>query len=429
MAKLELIATATFGLEAVVKREIGQLGYKILRSEDAKITFLGDERAIVRANLWLRSADRVLVKLGEFQAQSFEELFQQTKALAWEQWIPEDGKFVVTGTSVKSKLHSVPDCQSIVKKAIVEKLKETYLCDWFAETGALYTVKATLLKDRVTITLDTSGAGLHKRGYRVKTVDAPIKETLAAALVQLSFWKEGRLLCDPFCGSGTIPIEAAMIAANIAPGLSRRFAAEAWEAIPKEIWKEERSAAFRAMKSDADIRIEASDISRLAVAAAKANAEEAGVDEYIRLRVAPVSALEKIHQTSMAADSTAAADGTPAAGGTAADGIPLPAAEPYGIIIANPPYGERIGEKEAIRGIYADLRRFLDQNPTWSLYLITSDKEFEKQFRPAPADRRRKLYNGRIETCFYQYFGEKPPKQAREEQTERSGKPQGGGRS
>lgn len=391
MAKLELIATATFGLEAVVKREIEALGYKILRSEDAKITFLGDERAVVRSNLWLRSADRVLIKLGEFRAESFEELFQQTKALPWEAWIPEDGKFVVEGTSVKSKLHSVPDCQAIVKKAIVEKLKETYLCDWFAETGALYKIKVTLLKDRATITLDTSGDGLHKRGYRVKTVDAPIKETLAAAMVQLSFWREGRPLCDPFCGSGTIPIEAAMIAANIAPGLSRRFVSEEWDAVPGHLWKEERSAAFRVIRSDADIRIEASDISRIAVAAAKANAEEAGVDEYIQFRVAPVSALEKIHS-----------DG----GGVE----PRGKAESYGIIITNPPYGERIGEKESIRGIYSDLSRFMESRPTWSMYLITSDKEFEKQFRAAPADRRRKLYNGRIETCFYQYYGQKPPK-------------------
>lgn len=378
MAKLELIATATFGLEAVVKREIENLGYKILRSEDAKITFLGDERAIVRSNLWLRCADRVLVKMGEFEAASFEELFQQAKALDWEQWIPEDGKFVVTGTSVKSKLHSVPDCQAIVKKAIVEKLRQTYDCDWFEETGALYTIKVTLLKDRVTVTLDTSGAGLHKRGYRVKDVQAPIKETLAAAMVQLSFWKEGRLLVDPFCGSGTIPIEAAMVAANVAPGLSRKFAAEEWSGIPREMWKEERKAAFNAMKYDSDIRIKGSDISRTAAAAARANAEEAGVDQFIEFSAMPASKLV--------------------------------AAEKYGVIIANPPYGERIGEKEEIGKIYKDLRRFIMENPTWSLYLITSDKEFEGQFLSRPADRRRKLYNGRIETCFYQYYGQRPPK-------------------
>ena len=244
--KLELIATATFGLEAVVKREIEQLGYKIIKSEDAKITFLGDERAVARSNLWLRSADRVLIKMGEFRALEFEDLFQQVKGIAWEEWIPPDGKFTVNGTSVKSKLHSVPACQSIVKKAVVSRLSEVYGMDTFPETGAAYTIKVTLLKDRATITLDTSGAGLHKRGYRVMDVAAPMKETLAAAMVQLSFWRAGRILADPCCGSGTIPIEAAMIGRNIAPGISRRFASEEWEAIPKEIWKEERKAAYAA---------------------------------------------------------------------------------------------------------------------------------------------------------------------------------------
>ncbi|MEF9922222.1 MAG: class I SAM-dependent RNA methyltransferase, partial [Anaerovoracaceae bacterium] len=253
--KLELIATATFGLEAVVKREIQDLGYKVIKAEDGKITFLGDERAIVRANLWLRCADRVLLKMGEFTALEFEDLFQQTKAIPWEEWIPLDGKFTVNGSSVKSKLHSVPACQSITKKAIVERLKEYYSVDQFEETGADYTVKVTFLKDRVTLTMDTSGVGLHKRGYRVADVIAPIKETLGAALVQLSFWKEGRLLIDPCCGSGTIPIEAAMIGRNIAPGLNRKFAAEQWEFIPSEIWKEERKKAYEAIKRDAEFRI------------------------------------------------------------------------------------------------------------------------------------------------------------------------------
>ncbi len=289
MSKLELIATATFGLEAVVRREIENLGLKILKSEDAKITFLGDERAVVRSNLWLRCADRVLIKLGEFEAATFEELFQQTKALPWEEWIPEDAKFTVTGTSVKSKLHSVPDCQAIVKKAIVEKLKETFCCRWFKETGPEYVIKLTLLKDRATITMDTSGAGLHKRGYRVKDVAAPIKETLAAAMVQLSYWKEGRLLLDPFCGSGTIPIEAALIGRNIAPGLNRRFASEQWPAISANLWKEERKAAFEAIRHGADIRIEASDILPAAVKAARENALEAGVDDCIDFRIKPLA--------------------------------------------------------------------------------------------------------------------------------------------
>ncbi|MDF2654104.1 MAG: methylase [Bacillota bacterium] len=378
MSKLELIATATFGLEAVVKREIENLGYKVLKSEDAKITFLGDERAVVKSNLWLRCADRVLVKLGEFDALTFEELFQQTKALPWEEWIPEDGKFTVTGTSVKSKLHSVPDCQAIVKKSIVEKLKETYHCQWFQETGPEFIIKVTLLKDRATITLDTSGAGLHKRGYRVKDVAAPIKETLAAAMVQLSFWKEGRLLLDPFCGSGTIPIEAALIGRNIAPGLNRKFAAEQWPAIPSHLWKEEKKAAFEAINNDADIRIIGSDILPAAVMAARENAMEAGVDDCIDFHIRP---LKEVRFD-----------------------------ENYGIMIANPPYGERIGEKDAIRRIYADLKKLYEKNPTWSLYLVTTDKEFEALTFGRPADRRRKLYNGRLEVTYYQYYGEKPKK-------------------
>lgn len=378
MSKLELIATATFGLEAVVKREIEALGFKVLKSEDAKITYLGDERAVVKSNLWLRCADRVLIKLGEFTALTFEELFQQTKALPWEEWIPEEGKFTVTGTSVKSKLHSVPDCQAIVKKAIVEKLRETYHCEWFKETGPEFIIKVTLLKDRVTITLDTSGAGLHKRGYRVKDVAAPIKETLAAAMVQLSYWKEGRLLLDPFCGSGTIPIEAALIGKNIAPGLNRKFASEQWPAIPANLWKEERKAAFEAIRDSADIRIQASDILPAAIKAARENAMEAGVDDCIDFHVKPLK------EVRFEGD--------------------------YGIVICNPPYGERIGERDEIRRIYRNLNKLFEGHPTWSLYLITTDKEFETLAMGRPADRRRKLYNGRLEVTYYQYYGAKPPK-------------------
>lgn len=380
--RLELIATATFGLEAVVKREIQALGYPIVKSEDARITFIGDERAIVKTNLWLRSADRVLLKMGEFRALSFEELFQQTKAIPWEYWIPEDGKFTVTGSSVKSQLHSVPDCQAIVKKAIVEKLKETYQCDWFEETGAEYKVKVSILKDQVTLTIDTSGAGLHKRGYRVQDVAAPIKETLAAAMVQLSFWKEERLLVDPFCGSGTIAIEAALIGRNIAPGLSRSFAAEDWQAIDKSLWKEERTAAYSAIRYDADISIAASDISPAAVKAARMNAEEAGVDDCIDFSVMPFAQLK--------------------------------AQRDHGIIICNPPYGERIGEAEALKKIYQEIGAFFAKQPTWSLHLITTEKDFEQLALGRPADRRRKLYNGRLEVCFYQYYGTKPLTKAKE---------------
>ena len=374
--KLELIATATFGLEAVVKREIEALGYKIIRSEDAKITYMGDERAIARSNLWLRSADRVLLKMGEFKALEFEDLFQQTKAVAWEDIIPAEGKFTVTGTSVKSKLHSVPACQSIVKKAIVERLGSFYCIDRFEETGAEYTVKVTILKDRVTLTIDTSGTGLHKRGYRVCDVAAPIKETLAAAMVQLSFWKAGRLLVDPCCGSGTIPIEAAMIGRNIAPGLNRKFASQEWDIIPPEIWKEERKAAFEAIDYDADIRIEASDISGRAVEAAIENAAEAGVDDCIEFKKMDMARLT--------------------------------AEEEGGIVITNPPYGERIGEKKQIEAIYSAYNEFYRKNPTWSLFMVTTDKEVENKIFGRPADRRRKLYNGRLEVCYYQFHGQKP---------------------
>lgn len=374
--KLELIATATFGLEAVVKREIQALGYKILKTEDGKVTYLGNERAIARSNLWLRSADRVLLKMGEFKAYDFEELFQQTKALDWHQLIPKDGRFTVTCTSVKSKLHSVPACQSIVKKAVVEKLKEFYDVDIFEETGAEYTIKLTMLKDRGTLTVDTSGAGLHKRGYRVKDVEAPIKETLAAAMVQLSFWNPERILVDPCCGSGTIPIEAAMIGRNIAPGLSRRFASDEWGFIDKEIWREERKAAFEGIDYDKKLHVYGMDINSRAIRAARENAQEAGVDDCIIFKKADV-----------------------------ADLIPV---GNNGIVITNPPYGERIGEKKEIEGIYRSFFEYFKKNPDWSLFVITTDKDAEDRIMGRKADRRRKLYNGRLEVCYYQFYGDKP---------------------
>lgn len=373
--RLELIATATFGLEAVVKREIEQLGYRILKTEDGKVTYMGDERAIVRSNLWLRSADRVLLKMAEFEAREFEELFQRTKALDWEQLVPLDGKFTVTGTSVKSRLHSVPACQKIAKKAIVEKLKEFYDVETFPETGAQYTVKVTILKDRVTLTIDTSGAGLHKRGYRQADVAAPIKETLAAALVQLSFWKAGRILVDPCCGSGTIPIEAAMIGRNIAPGLNRSFACEEWELIEKDIWREEKKAAFQAIDYNAELEIYGYDINGRAVRAAMENAQEAGVDDCIAFRRQDVAKLEPTGEN--------------------------------GIIIVNPPYGERIGEEAQIKEIYKALGGFLKDYPDWSLFMITTDKEAEERVAGRKADRRRKLYNGRLEACYYQFHGQR----------------------
>ena len=374
----DLIATATFGLEAVVKREVQDLGYEILKTEDGKITYRGDERAIVRSNLHLRTADRVMLRMAEFTAETFEELFQQVKGIEWEGLIPPDGKFTVVGTSVKSKLHSVPACQSICKKAIVERLGEAYMMTEFPETGADYTVRFAILKNKVTISVDTSGAGLHKRGYRVETVPAPIKETLAAAMVMLSFWNKDKVLIDPCTGSGTVAIEAAMIGRNIAPGLNRDFACSQWDLIPEAIWKEERKKAFEAIDYNSEIKIYGSDASPKAIHAAVENAIEAGVDDCIHFSRKDIKNIK--------------ADGN------------------YGVIIVNPPYGERIGEKDQIEKIYEALNNFLQENPTWSLFMITSDKDGEEKAGGRKADRRRKLYNGRLEVCYYQFHGKKPEK-------------------
>ena len=374
----ELIATATFGLEAVVRREIEDLGYEIIKTEDGKVTFAGDERALVRSNLWLRCADRVLLKACEFEALEFEDLFQGIKSYPWESLIPEDGKFTVTCSTVKSKLHNPPAIQSVSKKAVVERMRSAYGIERFAETGAEYTIKVTMLKDRATVTVDSSGTGLHKRGYRVANVDAPMKETLAAALVKLSFFRPGRVLVDPCCGSGTIPIEAAMIAMNIAPGLNRTFACEDWSIIPREVWKEERKAAFASIAApDAQpaVCIYASDIDPKAVRAAQENAAEAGVDEYIDFRRADVKELD-----------------TPGE---------------RGIIVTNPPYGERIGINDEIDRIFKALGKFCKKHPDWSLFIITPDKDAEKKIMGRRADRRRKLYNGNIETTYYQFHGAK----------------------
>ncbi len=374
MENICLIATTAFGLEAVTKREIETLGYGITDSKDGRICFEGGPDAIVRSNLWLRTADRVYIRLGEFKAVTFEELFEKTKSLPWENWIKEDFNFIISGSSARSALHSVPACQSIVEKAIVKRLSSVYKCDWFSKKGPRLSVRFMLQKDNCTMMIDTSGAGLHKRGYRVANVAAPIKETLASALVQLSFFKEGRLMADPFCGSGTIAIEAAMLARNIAPGLSRDFDARACGIIPDEIWKSEKQKAFSAIKRGAKFVIEASDIDPKAVKAAKENAIEAGVDDCIDFKVMDARKLE--------ADTE------------------------RGMIITNPPYGERIGDRKTNLQLYLSLASYIKKNPSWSLFLITSDKDFEKDFG-RNADRRRKLYNGRIESCYYQYYGEK----------------------
>lgn len=393
--KLELVATATFGLEAVVRREIEALGYKVLMTEDGRVTYMGDERAIVRSNLWLRTADRVYVRMGEFSATTFEELFQQTKGIPWEDLIPADGRFPVNGGSVKSVLHSVPACQSIVKKAIVSRLGEFYCTETLPETGAEYKVRFIAHKDKFLMLLDTSGAGLHKRGYRVSDVAAPIKETLAAALVQLSFYRKDRVLVDPCCGSGTIPIEAAMIARNIAPGLSRAFASEKWDMISPDLWKEEKKLAYAAADFDAELNITAMDIDRRAVKAARDNAEEAGVSDDIDFICMDMNKWEP------------------------GEGIPKGVTkDERGVVISNLPYGKRIGDDKSIKAIYRHIAALMNSCPDWSFFLITSDKEMEKDIEKEfdkltgtrsgrKADRRRKLYNGTIETQFYQYHGAK----------------------
>lgn len=377
MSKIELIATSTFGLEAVVKRELLDLGFDDVQVADGKVVFTGDESAISKANLWLRTADRILLKMGQFQALSFEELFEKTKALPWEDWISADGKFTVTGNSVKSQLFSVPDCQAIVKKAVVEKLKQKYRIDWFPETGAEFTIKVSLLKDMATLTIDTSGTGLHKRGYREQANQAPLKETIASAMIQLSFWNKDRTLLDPFCGSGTIPIEAALIGKNIAPGLNRSFASEKWPCLDQTIWKQARKEAFQAIKYDTSLNILASDISPQAIELAKNNALEAGVDDCITFETKPVSQLNL--------------------------------KDNYGVMICNPPYGARIGEEKEVKEIYQTMGKIFKPYKTWSVYVITSDEEFEKLYGQR-ADRKRKLFNGNIKVDYYQFYGERPAK-------------------
>ena len=387
MKEFELIATATFGLEAVVKREIEALGYEITDSRNGRLTYKGDLRAVVRSNLWLRCADRVYVKMGEFTAKTFEELFQAAKALPWEEWLPVNAHFSVTGSSARSVLHSVPACQSIIEKAIVTRLSGVYGVERFAKNGPVYAVRFMAQKDEFVLMINTSGPGLHDRGYRVKDVPAPIKETMAAAMVSLSFFKPGRFLIDPFCGSGTIAIEAAMMARNIAPGLSRKYDCTWWEQIPPELWKEEKAAAFKAIDYDAQFKIIASDIDPRAIRAAKKNAEEAGVDDCIEFVVSDVKDLKDLKATVPDAEIS---------------GVDMQ----RGVMIANPPYGIRIGEAEQLPGIYGALRNFLESRPQWSLFLITADKSFEEAMG-RPADRRRKLYNGDLEVCYYQYYGQK----------------------
>jgi putative N6-adenine-specific DNA methylase len=375
MAKIELIATAAFGLEAVVVKELKELGYDDQMVENGRVTFRGDEEALARSNMWLRSADRVLLKMGEFTATTFEELFQQTKSLPWPDWLPLDAEFPVDGKSIKSKLFSISDCQAIVKKAVVEKMKEKYKKDWFEESGPRYKIEVGLLKDRATLTIDTSGAGLHKRGYRELTAKAPLRETLAAALVKLSKWPAERVLADPFCGSGTIPIEAALMGLNIAPGIKRRFAAEAWPTIGSNVWRTAREEAKDAIVKDRTLRIVATDIDEKVLSLARHHARKAGVENHIHFQNLPFSEFRSRYE--------------------------------HGFIICNPPYGERMGDVQEAEALYKEMRQVMETLPTWSFFVITSYLDFEHIFGRL-ASKKRKLYNGRILVHYYQYRGPEP---------------------
>lgn len=378
MSKLTLIATTAFGLEAVTARELENLGYTDRMTENGRITFAADEAAVARCNLWLRSADRVLIKMGEFRAESFEELFEGVKKLPWDEFLPEDAEFPITGKSVKSKLFSVPDCQAITKKAIVEKMKKRYPRETFEETGAKYKIEVSLLNDIATLTIDTTGPGLNKRGYRKIAGEAPLKETLTSALINLSYWKNGRILVDPMCGSGTIPIEAALIAKNQAPGLYRNFIAESWNNFPQSAWTEARNEAKCLIRPTRKGLISGSDIDPKNVELSLLHAKEAGVADIVSFKQADVRNFRS--------------------------------KESFGFIITNPPYGERLGNTREVEKLYSDLGRVFSRLDNWSYYLITSNPSFEKLFGKK-ADRRRKLYNGRLECQYYQYLSkEKPPK-------------------
>ena len=377
MDKITLIATAAFGLEAVVAREIQALGYTDTIVENGRVTFQGDLSAVCRANLWLRSADRVLIKMGEFQATSFDALFEQTKALPWSDWLPQDALFPVRGKSIKSQLHSVPDCQAIVKKAVVEKMKSSYHRQWFEETGSRYAIEVALLKDTVTLTIDASGQGLHKRGYRPLTGAAPLKETLAAAMISLSRWRSDRAFIDPMCGTGTIPIEAALIGLNRAPGQLRTFDAENWPGIPKKLWLDARQEAEDLLRRDLQLTIRGTDIDKNAIGMARRHAALAGVEKQIHWQQAPLAELQTRQK--------------------------------YGYLISNPPYGQRLEEMPAVQQLYKELGQVYGSLGDWSCYILTTHKDFEK-YIGRKADKKRKLYNGRIQCDYYQFFGKKPPR-------------------
>ena len=383
MKTYELIAPCHFGLEAVLKKEILDLGYEISQVEDGRVTFIGDDEAVCRANIFLRTAERVLLKAGCFKAETFEELFQGTRAIPWEEYIPEDGKFwVAKASSIKSKLFSPSDIQSIMKKAMVERLKKHYGVTWFPENGASYPLRVFLYKDMVTVGIDTSGESLHKRGYRTLTSKAPITETLAAALIMLTPWNRDRILVDPFCGSGTFPIEAAMLAANMAPGMNRSFLSEEWRnLIKRKCWYEAMDEANELVDTDIKVDIQGYDIDGDIVKAARSNAESAGVADMIHFQQRPVSALSHPKK--------------------------------YGFILTNPPYGERIEDKSNLPALYREIGERYAALDAWSMYLITSYEDAEK-YIGRKADKNRKIYNGMMKTYFYQFMGPKPPRRSQE---------------
>lgn len=379
MKNWELIAPCHFGLEAVLKKEIIDLGYDVVQVEDGRVTFIGDEEAVCSANVFLRTAERILLKVGEFTATTYDELFEATKAIDWEEYIPMDGKFwVAKAASVKSQLFSPSDIQSIMKKAMVERLKTVYHCGWFEETGASYPLRVFLHKDVVTVGIDTTGQSLHKRGYRKLTAKAPIAENLAASLIMLTPWRGDRILVDPFCGSGTFPIEAAMMAIHMAPGMYRSFLAEQWNnLIAKKEWNAAKEEARDLIDWDVKTDIQGYDIDEKMIATARENAKLAGVEEYIHFQKRDVSALSHPKK--------------------------------YGFIITNPPYGERLEEKQTVGELYRTLGERYRQLDSWSLYMITSYERAQEEFGKK-ADKNRKIYNGMLKTYFYQYQGPKPPR-------------------
>ena len=379
MKKMELIAPCHFGLEAVLKREILDLGYEISEVEDGRVTFYGDADAICRANIFLRTAERILLKVGSFRAVTFEELFDKTKELPWEDYIPQNGKFwVAKAASVKSKLFSTSDIQSIMKKAMVRRMQERYSVEWFLENGASYPVRVFLMKDIVTVGIDTTGISLHKRGYREVSGKAPITETLAAALIMLTPWRKDRILVDPFCGSGTFPIEAAMMAANIAPGMKRSFLSEKWDnLITKKNWYDVIDEANDMICDDVEVDIQGYDVDSSVIKIARRNAREAGVDHLIHFQERDVKDLNHPKK--------------------------------YGFIITNPPYGERLEDKKDLPDLYRAFGESFKRLDSWSAYMITSYDDAERYFG-RKADKNRKIYNGMLKTYYYQFLGPKPPK-------------------